>query len=234
MQPTTPSSRRLLLGAAVTGLVAARARAAVGGPSALAGWEEVTFRDKPGNTYRIEDDGTVVIESRGTVSVLWRDFPADPRRTPVLRWRWRVDRAVPPTDLTRKGGDDRSLAVYVAFAWDPARASLVERGVRAVLTALAGRELPGPLLTYVWGGDGRIEGWFDNPYLPAGAKMRVLRDQGAPIGVWLDERVDVAADFRAAFGAEPPLVEKLGVGADSDDTGSVASGRLADFRWSAE
>jgi hypothetical protein len=224
--------RRLLLVASTVGLSPAAGLAAALDPSLEAdGWREMTFRDKPGNRYRLDSDGSIAIESRASVSVVWRDFAADPVRTPILRWRWRLDRAVPATDLTRKGSDDRSLSVYVAFTWLPERASLLERSVRAILGSLAGQELPGRLLTYVWGGDGRADGWFDNPYLPAGAKLRVLRHGTAPLGVWLEERVDVLADHRAAFGEDPPLVERIGVGADSDDTASEASGAVRDFGW---
>lgn len=233
MQPTRRlDRRRVLLAGTLGGLLAARpARAALEPDLESEGWREMTFRDKPGNLYRRDADGAVVIESRASVSVAWRDLSADLARTPILRWRWRVERAVPPTDLARKGGDDRSLALYVAFAWEPERATLLERSVRAVLGSLAGQELPGRLLTYVWGGDGRTNGWFDNPYLPTGAKLRVLRDGGAPLGVWLEERIDVRADFRAAFGEEPPLVERIGIGADSDNTASEARGAIRDLAW---
>lgn len=224
--------RRLLLAATTAGLLPGHSLgAALDAALAADGWQEMTFRDKPGNRYRLEGDGTLVVESRASVSVAWRDLPADLARTPILRWRWRVDRAVPPTDLTRKGGDDRSLSLYVAFAWVPERASFVERSVRAVLSSLAGQELPGRLLTYIWGGDGRANGWFDNPYLPTGAKLRVLRDGSAPLGVWLEERIDVRTDFRTAFGEEPPPVERIGIGADSDDTGSEARGAIRDVAW---
>lgn len=227
------SRRGVLLALGATSLAPGRALGAVDPALEAAGWTEMRFRDKPGNSYAREGGDTVLISSRASVSVIWRDLPADTARTPVLRWRWRVDRAVPATDLTRKGGDDRSLSVYVAFAWVPERASLLERSVRAVLGAVAGQELPGRLLTYVWGGDGQERGWFDNPYLPAGAKLRVLRDASAPLGVWLEERIDVARDFRAAFEEEPPLVERVGVGADSDDTGGTAEARVAGLGWSA-
>jgi len=224
--------RRLLSAAGAAGLLRATDAAAALDPGLeAAGWREMTFRDKPGNRYVPDGTDGIRFESRNSVSVAWRSLPADPSRTPVLRWRWRVDRAVPPTDLTRKGGDDRSLSVYVAFARVPERAGFLERSVRAVLGAFVGQALPGRVLTFVWGGDGRSQGWFANPYLPVGAKLRVLRDATAPHGVWLEERVDVGAEFRAAFGEEPPPVEQVGVGADSDDTGSEAVGAVRELVW---
>lgn len=224
--------RRFLSTAGAAGLLGAADGAAALHPELeAAGWREMTFRDKPGNRYIPDGTDGILVESRNSVSVAWRRLPADLSRTPWLRWRWRVDRAVPATDLTRKGGDDRSLSVYVAFAWVPERAGFLERSVRAVLGTLVGEQLPGRLLTFVWGGDGRSSGWFANPYLPVGAKLRVLRDGTAPHGVWLEERVDVRTEFLAAFGEDPPLVEQVGVGADSDDTGSEARGAVRDLAW---
>jgi DUF3047 family protein len=48
--------------------------------------------------------------------------------------------------------------------------------------------------------------------------MRVLRPADAPRRRWLPERVDLAADRRAAFGGEPPPVQEIAVAADVDDT----------------
>jgi hypothetical protein len=233
MQPIGRPARRRALLAVVAGCLApvARARAAVDPRLGALGWQEMTFRDKPGNTYMLEPDGSIRIESRASVSVLWLELPSDPLATPILRWRWRIDQAVPPTDLRRRGGDDRSLAVHVAFSYVAERASLLERSVRTILGSIAGRELPGRLLTYVWGGDGGSPGWFDNPYLPTGNRIRVLRGVGAPTGAWLEERVDIAADFREAFGEEPTQVVQVGVGADSDDTLSAAHARVGAFTW---
>lgn len=233
MQPMDrPWRRRALLALAAGSSVAAGSAPAAVDPKLVAlGWQELAFRDKPGNSYVLEPDGSIRIESHASVSVLWLDLPADLQATPILGWRWRIDAAVPPTDLTRKGGDDRSLAVYVAFAYAAERASLLERSVRAILGAFAERELPGRLLIYVWGGDGRSNGWFDNPYLPTGSRIRVLRGADAPVGTWLEERVDIASDFREAFGAEPTSVVQIGVGADSDDTLGTARARVAAFTW---
>ncbi len=50
--------------------------------------------------------------------------------------------------------------------------------------------------------------------------MRVLRPADAPRGRWLPERVDLAADWRAAFGGEPPPVQEVAVAADVADTRS--------------
>lgn len=207
------------------------ASADVGPALEKAGWRELVFRGRQANHFEARGEGVGVV-SRQSVSVLWRDVEAAPSSTPLLRWRWRVEEAVPATDLSRKGGDDRSLAVYVAFAFDEAKAGLWERTKRAALGAFTDDPLPGRVLTYVWGGEGP-EGWFTNPHLPGGGMLRILRGQGAPQGRWLDEEVDLAADYRAAFGSAPTMVTGLGISADSDDTGTLAAGEVAGLDFAA-
>ena len=85
--------------------------------------------------------------------MLHRPVKADLAATPILTWRWRVDAAPPATDLTKKGGDDRALALYIAFAFDPARAGAFERVTLVAVAKLAGKQLPGRVLTSMWGGD---------------------------------------------------------------------------------
>jgi hypothetical protein len=97
------------------------------GPVPRSGGRTGTFRYKLGNHYRPDSNGTITVESRASSSVAWRDLPADRYRTPILRRRWRVDQSVPATDLARKGGYDRSLAIHLAYARVPEQPSLFER-----------------------------------------------------------------------------------------------------------
>jgi hypothetical protein len=52
-----------------------------------------------------------------------------------------------------------------------------------------------------------------------------------PLGTWRAVRVDVAADYQARFGEPPPEMVELAIGADSDDTASRTSGRIADLAF---
>jgi hypothetical protein len=74
------------------------------------------------------------------------------------------------------------------------------------------------VLMYVWGGTGREPPFFEGPYLAGLTRVRMLRPADASRGRWLPERVDLAADWRAAFEAEPPQVQETVVGTDVDDT----------------
>ncbi|MCB2053252.1 MAG: DUF3047 domain-containing protein [Geminicoccaceae bacterium] len=198
------------------------------------GWRELTFDGKTPNRFAIGEGDAVEIGGQGSVSVLWRALPGDLNDLD-LHWRWRVDVAPPESDLTRKGGDDRALALYVSFAFDPSGAGFVERAKRALVAPFVDQELPGRVLMYVWAGRGDTTGvWFDNPWLEGVGKYRILRGPEAELGTWYDEHVDLEADFRQAFGE--PITAKTGpyqlaISADGDDTGATLRAAVADIRF---
>ncbi|MBM3535796.1 MAG: DUF3047 domain-containing protein, partial [Alphaproteobacteria bacterium] len=62
-------------------------------------------------------------------------------------------------------------------------------------------------------------------------RMLVLRSGAADAGRWVEERRDVAADFRAAFGHAPLRLTGLALASDTDNTGEEARAGFADFRF---
>lgn len=199
----------------------------------LPGWEPLTFDDRAENRFDGRADGVLVVESRGGASMLFHRLAAEAAPEPsALVWRWRVDRTMGPTDLGRKGADDRPIALYLSFPYDPASASLSERMARPLIELAKGRDAPGRVLAYTWGGGEARGAMLRSPYLGAAGAIVVLRAGDAPTGVWLEERVLPADDYLRAFGAAPagaPL--QLAVGADSDDTGSESLAYVANIRF---
>lgn len=185
------------------------------------GWFELRFDDKFPNTWRWRDTGIEVI-SDNSVSVLYKDLSEPAGR--CLSWVWKVTEATPPTDLSRKGEDDRSLAVYVSFPYQPDEASLWEKLRRPFVETAKGEDAPGRVLSYVWGGRGQRGDAILSPYLGKAGMLVILRDADAPLDRWVHEVVNLERDYRRAFGHEAPLPSQLAISADSDDTGTRAAG----------
>ena len=200
--------RHLLLSLAL--LLPAVPAPALAEPVAFDGsWREQGFLRLRSNDYA-QGGGSLQVVSNGTVSLLWRAVPEALRGATRASWGWAVAEGVPATDLRRKGGDDRNLALY--FAWTDA-----ETAARADPNNAA-RLLRDPatrVLVYVWGDDDARGTLQDSPYLP-GLKTIVLRPASTGQHV---ERVDLAADYARAFGGRPGVLVGLGVSADADDTG---------------
>lgn len=149
-----------------------------------------------------------------------------------LSWRWRVDAGPPATALNRRGGDDRALAISVGFAGWPTHASLWQRAQYGFAQAAAGdHTLPRSVLIYTWGGTGQEPRPFPSPYLAGLGQVRVMQPAAAPRGRWIEQRVDLAADWRATFGGDPPSLLELSISADTDDTGSLLDAAVEGIRF---
>jgi len=223
-----PSFRRtpLLAVALALGLLApAHAATPVPfGPSLeAAGWDAITFRGIPATTYAADGVDQLSVVAQASSSVLALRLPAEAFDATTATWRWRVDEGPPATDLAQRGGDDRALALYFAFApeGDRGAAEAGRSSLRSLL--LSGR---GRLIVYVFGGAGERGQFVENPYARGSGVYVIRRPAGAPTGTWLSEEVDLARDYRAAFGEEPGILVGLAVASDSDDTGGRNVGAL--------
>lgn len=212
---------RLILSAALVAAATAVAADAARLPHDLSArhWTEITFDGKPANTYRACGADCVEVDTDRSVSLIAMPVAIDLTRTPALSWEWKVDGQVAATDLTTKGRDDRAVALYVTFPYDPDTASLSDRLLRPLVELARGKDAPGRGISYVWSGYGKPGDVVDSPFLGAAHKMVVTRNGAAPTGQWLTEHVDVAADHERLFGSRPKSVAQVMIGADSDDTG---------------
>ncbi len=221
-----------LVAALLALLPAAPAEAEVAAALAERGWEEIIFEDYTPNRW-LAIPGGVRVLSEGSVSIVFRPLAAELAATPVLRWRWRSEMAPLPADLTQSEGEDRALALYVGFPYQPERAGFWEQLKRLAMVAVQGEDAPGRLLTYVWGGDRPRGTLLRREDTGAVDAIAILRTPGDPVGVWLEERVDVAADFHAAFGWEAPDPTHIGIVSDSDDSGQAIDASIADIAYEA-
>jgi len=188
-----------------------------------AGWKTIGFNGIPETRFEGAADGVLTVTADHSASILYHavDRPAG-----RLRWDWQAVGKSPATDVEKSHGDDRVLAVHVRFA-DPDDTSLFGGAALAMSPFARGR-----FITYVFGGLQAAQSGFPHPHLPKRAWMIVLRPANAPTGAWLGEDIDVAADYRRAYGAEAPPVTHIGISGDADDTKSTSIGLIRDIRFS--
>jgi hypothetical protein len=199
-----------------------------------AGWRKAEWHGIRPAEFTATPTGGVRIRSQGQGSLITRPMTGAPA---CLAWRWRVDAGPPPTDLARRGGDDRAIAVSIGFTGFGPGAGLALRTQHAVAQASAGqRSLPRSVLSYVWGGTGREaagspSGFFSSPWTPGITQVRSLRTADAARGQWVEERVDLGADWRAAFGGPdvPPMLEIV-ISTDVEDTGVRVDAQVENIR----
>jgi DUF3047 family protein len=203
--------------------------------ASLPDWvEPYVFPNQPRHTQfaLVEDEGRTVLRARAEASTsgLIRSVRVDPRRHPLLAWRWKVTSLPARSDLARKDGDDFAARLYVVFDLDPATLSLGERMKLALARAVWGERVPLAALCYVWDTHAPAETFAPNAYTDR-VRMVVVDSGRAALGRWVERQRDVAADFRRAFGIGAPLVSAVIVSADTDNTGETAESYFGDIEF---
>ncbi len=188
---------------------------------AFTDWTQQRFSLFGGNSWH-QAGQAVSVDSDGAVSLLWTEIPGGPSAATGMSWRWSVEVSVPPTDLSRKGGDDRNLALYAIFMPREAVSKARGRGISALLNAPEAR-----VLMYVWGGNHRRGSSLASPYVGPRGRTIVLRAAG--VGSH-EETVDLSKDLQRVFGQAGLALVGLAVSADSDDTDTRIRASLRDLR----
>jgi len=222
--------------ASVDPLVVARFSALAAGTGLPAEWRPLTFRNIDRTTqYRlVEDAGTVVVraDSRKAASGLISSVKSDPAQRPLLEWRWKVEAPVPGV-VGRRDADDFAARIYVGFARDPDTLGTWERLKVRLIGLVYGRTPPLAVLNYVWADREPVGTVAASPYTDR-VRLVVVESGSARAGEWVAERRDLAADYRRAFGGEPPPVTDIGIMTDTDGTGAAATAFYGDMVLAAE
>ena len=183
-------------------------------------WKTQKFSLFSSNKYGFNGN-SVSVSSEGSVSLAYRRLDASYWDASSAQWSWRVDEGVPATDLRKKGGDDRNLALYFVFLPEDQAEALKGASVRKLLTNKAAR-----VLVYVWGGAHNRGAVLSSPYLGNRGKTIVLRGSGTGSA---SENVNLARDYGNAFGGNAALVG-VALSGDSDDTNSRIRASISGLR----
>jgi hypothetical protein len=201
------------------------------GTALPSGWQRYTMsRHKPPAVVRVEaDDGSSVvhIDAERSAGAIVDRFRAAPNAT--LSWRWKIDHTVATGDLTRRSGDDFAARVYVFFDVPTGQLSFGQRMTLSIARRLTGENLPAAAICYVWDNHHAIGTIAPNPFY-APVRTVVIESGNGKAGQWVGERRDLAADFRKAFGREPPPITGIAIAADTDNTRTRANAWFGDVR----
>lgn len=199
------------------------------------GWRKITLpygRQAEFKLVRDADHTVLQVHSDNAFGTVAHALSAEPAATPILAWRWKVDRALDNANLETKEGEDFAARVYVSFDYPVNDLPLLTRAKLRIARALYG-DVPAAAICYVW--DGRhapgTSAWsphFDH------VRIVVIESGSARAGQWVEERRDVDADFRAAFGERwkgpTPKILAVVAGNDSDQVHEAVTAWFGDFK----
>lgn len=201
------------------------------------GWKPLVFRKIKRHTrYRIEEDnGRFVVHavSEKSASGLVFSYEGDAARLPVLRWKWKIGGTLEKGDARFKEGDDFAARIYVVFKYDSSRAGLGTKLKYELARKLEGRYPPDSSLNYVWANKLPKGAMIPNAF--TGRAIMIAVESGdEKAGQWVEEKVDILADYRKAFNTDPPPIEGVAIMTDTDNTQGRAEAWYAEIGLSAQ
>jgi hypothetical protein len=188
----------------------------------LDNWKPFTFpRIKKHTVYSIEKEGdrhVLKTESNASASAIVYKESFNVYEYRMLRWRWKVGNVYRKGDATLPAGDDFPLRIDIMFEYEPKKAGFRESITHGLARAVYGGDPPISSLNYVWANKEHPKRIMTCPSLDH-VRYILLRKGPALVGTWQDEKVDIVADYREAFRADPPAKARIAIMNDSDNTG---------------
>ena len=196
-------------------------------------WRVVQLPKVKPTVYRaatIDGVSGIAAHADSSMALLARPIAVDLADTPVLCWRWRIAAPVAAANMTKRSGDDYAARVYVAFDIPASALSLGTRIKLSLARRLFGQAVPDAALNYVWDNHNSIGTARKSPYTDR-AQLIVSESGASRSGRWVNERVDIAADYARAFPKQPGKPVLLAIASDTDNTKSQADAAFADIRF---
>ena len=195
------------------------------------GWEPMEFpKIDRHSRYQLTDDNgeqVVMATTDNSASGLIARVSVEPGDSLILRWRWKVSNVYQQGNARKKEGDDYPARIYVAFEFEPDEAGFFERAKRKTVEVVFGEELPGNALNYIWANRLPVGEIIANPFTDT-TMMVAVNSGTANTGEWVTVERDIVADYRKAFGREPPKLVGVAIMSDSDNTGASATAWYGD------
>jgi hypothetical protein len=162
------------------------------------------WRSRGGNAadvYQVKSDHEAYLQANAENSAvaIAKKFTYELSQYPYLKWQWRVVRLPQGGDERFKETGDSAAAIYVIF----------EGFIRP------------DIIKYVWSASLPMKTMTQSPY-NSKTKIVVLENQYSPLDQWIEEKVDVYADYKKLFEKKPEQVQAIGLMSDSDNTKSLA------------
>ncbi len=160
----------------------------------------------------------VKAKSSSSASAMIWDGEFDVYDYPMIRWRWKVSNVYIKGNALEKAGDDYPMRIYVMFKYDPNDPHVKGKFKYGLAKLLYGEYPPYASLNYIWANREHHQRFIPNPF--AKETMMIPLQAGSGLaGQWLEEERNILADYREAFGEDPPAKAGLAFMNDSDNTG---------------
>jgi len=180
---------------------------------ALSEWQEKVFKGKVLYEAKPENGGYLLAQSKEACSGIFYKIKFDPKKYPMISWKWRV-KEFPKKDKAVEGGgwmekDDYPARIYVIFP------ALVFTNIRCI--------------EYVWDETLPKGTVMTSPYY-GNIKLIVAESGKKHLQGWFSVERNILEDYKSAFKAVPAVVGAIAVMTDADNSLSSAEAEYTDIK----
>ena len=198
-------------------------------------WQEMTLgKDIRPNAFAfrtVEGKEQLLIESNASMSMMAMSVAVDLTQTPVLCWRWRVNRTLDKANMAERFGDDYAARLYLSLAIPEAEQSIGLRLQLGMARSIWGHQIPDGAINYVWDNQQPVGTHMPNAYTDR-VTMVVEQSGSAKAGQWVQQRRNVAQDIKQFFTPSARPVQ-IALAADTDNTGETVVAEFSDIAFAA-
>jgi len=196
-------------------------------------WKLLTFPKIGRHTiyHVVKEDGitTVKAMSEASASGLTRKIIVNLEEYPVLAWRWKVANVLKKGDVTKKEGDDYPARIYVMFEDNSRTVGFFQKAKFEAYKLIYGH-YPPRAVNYIWESKAPKGTIVSSPYTDRN-KLIVVESGPSLVNQWVNEQRNLFADYKEAFGENPPLVSGVAIMTDTDNTGESAIAHYGDIMF---
>ncbi len=181
--------------------------------------------------YSLARDNDVVVlraQAQASMASVVHPLKLDPNQFPVISWRWKISNVLRTASMQVKAGDDFPARVYVLFDYDTRKLPLMQRMKLAIARQRYGPDTPAAALCYVWDGKATAGASAWSPYTDR-VRMIVVESGAEHMNAWRGAERNIVADYRTAFGEDPPAVSGVAIVSDTDNTGESVTAMFGDI-----
>lgn len=177
-------------------------------------------------------DGVSAMEANAnnSMALLVKRTSVNLAQTPILCWRWRVNKTVAAADITKKSGDDQAARIYIGLDLPKSAVSFGTRVKLAAARSSSKQPIPDGVINYVWDNKLPVGTARDNVYTKQ-AKIIVMESGNGSAGKWVSEKRNLANDISKQFGTSAAKVQSIAISSDTDNAGGSVTAAFADIHF---
>lgn len=184
--------------------------------NSLSGWKSKEFKGKTDYQLMAVDQVSVLkAESHAAASGMFFEQRIDLEKTPVMNWRWRVEKPLTGLSEQAKSGDDFAARVYVVVS-----GGLIFWNTKAI--------------NYVWANATPKGKTWPNPFAGDHAMMVAVRSASDNTGDWRTEKRNVREDFKQFTGEDIRFIDAVALMTDTDNSSGQAVAYYGDIFFTSE